>query len=169
MKHFANSFKRSVKDRAASMIFGTYALTWLFFNWRGIYILLRPKNTPEATLLAFDQAVPFEYYYYYPFLAATAILLIYPWIQYGYFTYQAYPRKNRMLQTYKLERELLEAKRSVLSIEHDIEIDRRTREHHLEMQKLENETERKIELMDAETKLHNAREKLKTKKKSDLE
>lgn len=150
LKNLLMSFSSTVNERVNSPILGSFIVIWCAVNWRGLYVLIRPLPTAEATIANFDVVTSVWTLYYIPLLVTVIYLLLFPWLHLMYFKYQESPRLQRVVGEYQLLKATLVARKNAMAVQYEIELMKLEREHKLEMKKLETQAELEEEKLEKE-------------------
>lgn len=103
----------AINTRVKEPYWGFFLLSFIAFNWRGLFLLCFATGTAQEKIDLFDSLTTFWSLVFFPILMALLILLITPWLKviFGYVTRSAYERINS--QELKRESKYLAEKNSL--------------------------------------------------------
>lgn len=79
-----NDIIDAISSRLKSPYFGYAILAFFAFNWRGIFLLVETKGTPEVRLAAFDSVTSSWTLVAYPLLAGALVAASTHWVRYTF-------------------------------------------------------------------------------------
>lgn len=86
----------AINTRVKEPYWGFFLLSFLAFNWRGLFLLFFATGTAQERIVLFDSQTNFLGLLFLPIATSVVILLITPWLKviFGYATRSAYERIN---------------------------------------------------------------------------
>lgn len=109
----------AINTRVKEPYWGFFLLSFLAFNWRGLFLLFFATGTAQERIVLFDSQTNFWGLLFLPIVTSVVILLTTPWLKviFGYATRSAYERINsqelKRENKYLSEKNLLEKERAV--------------------------------------------------------
>lgn len=145
-----DEIKKSVNsilyERARSPFFGTFAISWLFWNWRIFYITLFMDTNAIPNKLDFIHKYLYNqaHLIWYPLVSTIVLLTLVQFISNGAFWLDMKFRKWRTDQRHEIE------KKQLLTVEQSLLLREQIKAQEERFQKITAEKEQEIKLLKAE-------------------
>lgn len=145
-----DEIKKSVNsiiyERARSPLFGTFAISWLFWNWRIFYITIFMDKTIIPNKLDFIQQYLYNqaHLIWYPLISTAILLTLVPFINNGAFWLDLKFKKWRIDQRHEIE------KKQLLTIEQSILLREQIKSQEERFQNITAEKDQEIKILQAE-------------------
>jgi hypothetical protein len=145
-----DEIKKSVNsilyERARSPLFGTFAISWLFWNWRIFYITLFMDKSAIPNKLDFIHRYLYNqaHLIWFPLVSTIILLTIVPFINNGAFWLDMKFRKWRIDQRHEIE------KKQLLTVEQSLLLREQIKSQEERFQKITAEKEQEIKILEAE-------------------
>lgn len=135
----------AINTRVKEPYWGFFLLSFIAFNWRGLFLLCFATGTAQEKIALFDAETTFSSLIVFPIITALVIMLVTPWLRvlFGWVSRLAYEKLNSQAlvreHKYIAEKNKLEKERAVeLANKENELIDQAKRDEDIE--KIEDET-----------------------------
>ena len=135
VKELFNSFKGHLEDRITNPILGAFCLSWFFFNWKLILILLFSNSTIEEKIAAIElNHISLTNMLWLPLGFTVFYLLILPWLLLGVQILQEKANGKRKINQLDFDTQYLNEKISFVRAESELDAVRLEQDLHREFE-----------------------------------
>ncbi|EOD9428687.1 hypothetical protein ACJ5M7_005076 [Vibrio harveyi] len=122
LKEWTGSVRKNFEQRLSNPLLGAFSVSWVFFNWKAITVLLASNKEIEAKIEFLEQNYSdVNYLLWFPLASSLILTILLPWASYFVQSIQEFVNKKRSLKQIQYDTDLLKAKEELVTIQSKLE------------------------------------------------